>query len=111
MANIVFEITASSGKRVRLTDTMQRKIESSHPEFQRQEYLAEIKQALEDPDYVIKGWTNEYLSLKWCLEAPKAPKFLCVVHRELNGDGFVITAFFVSRYERLLRRQVLWQRS
>jgi len=33
------------------------------------------------------------------------------VYRELNGDGFVITAFFISRFERLLRRGILWQKS
>ncbi|MBI2916779.1 MAG: hypothetical protein HYY01_02195 [Chloroflexi bacterium] len=111
MSGTLFEVQAPSGKRIRLTDTIWRKIRLRHPEFRAPEYLNETRLAVEDPAYVIKGWTTEYLSLRWCTIAPGAPKYLCVVYRELNGDGFIITAFFISRHERLLRREVVWRRS
>ena len=35
-------------------------------------------------------------------------KWLVVVYRELNGDGFIITAFETSRIARLRRRRQIW---
>lgn len=104
----VFEVVSSYGKLIRLTATIWRKIRLRHPEFTQPDYLEAIRLAIEDPANVIEGWTNEKLCLRWCVTAPNSPKYLCVVYRELNDDGFVITAFFISRHERLLRRKILW---
>lgn len=112
MANVVFTVRSKSGKNTRLTERIWGKIRESHPEFQLSlGYADEIGAAIEDPDYVVRGWTDEYLSLRWCETAPGRPKHLCVVYRELNDEAFVVTAFFVTRYERLLRREVVWRRS
>src|SRR3989304_962972 len=101
-----------SGKEIRLTPTIWLKVERGHPEFSRgTAYLEEIKRAVEDPDYIVRGWAGELLALRWCEAAPSQPKYLCTVYRELNDDGFIITAFFVSRYEGLLKRGILWQRN
>ena len=70
----------------------------------------EIKKIIEDPEYIVQGWEGELLAMRWCEIAPKTPKYLCVVYRELNGEGFVITAFFISRFGKLLRRKILWQK-
>ena len=32
---------------------------------------------------------GEYLALRWCKIAPKGPKYLCVVYRELEERGFI----------------------
>ena len=111
MLDIVFEATSRFGKRIRLTRTIWRKIRLRHPEFRRQDYLGEIQQAVEHPAYVVQGWSGEHLCLRWCTMAPGAPKYPCVVYRELDGEGFIVTAFFVSRYDRLLSRGVLWPQS
>ena len=50
------------------------------------------------------------IALAWCDAAPSRPKHIAVVFRELNGEGFIITAFFISRFERLLARGILWQK-
>lgn len=63
-----------------------------------------------EPEYIVEGWAGELLALKWSEITPRNPKYLCVVYRELNNDGFVITAFFISRYGKLLRRKVVWQK-
>ena len=111
-ADSLFTVPSKSGREIRLTTTIWRKIETQHPEFKgRSEYLEEIRNAIEDPDYVVRGWGEGLLAMRWCERAPARPKHLCVVYRELDGDGSVITAFFISRYERLLRRGLLWQRS
>ena len=88
-----------------------RKILVSHPEMgANPQYEEEIRLTLEDPEYVVEGWEGEALSLRWCAVAPKSPKYLCVVYREGDPAGFVITAFFISRYGKLLRRPKRWQK-
>ncbi len=82
----------------------------SHPELgTRPEYERELRLALEHPDFVIEGWGGEILSLRWCQDAPHGAKHLCVVYRPGEPTGFVITAFFISRYDRLLRRPMRWK--
>jgi len=113
MATMLFTALSKFEKRITLSEkTWQEKICVEHPEFWgKGEYLDEVKRTIEDPDFVVKGWASELLALRWCSVAPKAPKYLCVVYRELDEDGFVITSFFISRYGRLLKREVAWQRS
>ena len=73
------------------------KILKSHPEFgEREDFIQEIRKTVEDPDYVVIGWAGEYLALRYCKIAPKRPKYLCVIYREGEKKGFVITTFFIS---------------
>jgi hypothetical protein len=82
-----------------------------HPEFSTlPEYLNELRRTIEDPEYVIEGWKEELLALRWCESAPVNPKYLCVVYREYENEGFIITAFFISKYGKLLRRNVKWRK-
>lgn len=111
MADIIANAVSKFGKSILLTSTIWEKIKTRHLEFAQTDCLGELRETVNDPDYVVAGWTDEYLALRWSLTAPSSPKYLCVVYRETNGEGFVITAFFISRHERLLRRQLLWQRN
>jgi hypothetical protein len=101
-----------SGRIVRLSESVWfEKILKAHPEFkERSEYLEEIKRTVEEPDYIIIGWAGEYLALRFCEMAPKGPKHLCVIYRELDDEGFIITTFFISKMQKLLRRGMVWRR-
>ena len=101
-----------AGKIIRLSEsTWFQKILEDHPEFKmKAEYLEEVKRTIEEPDYVVTGWTGEYLALRYCEISPAGPKYLCVIYRELNGEGFVITTFFISKVHKLLRRGVAWRK-
>ena len=112
MAETIFEALSKSGKRIKLTKTIwYDKISIEHPEFaQSSSYVEDVRRVIEEPDYIVKGWAGESLALGWCETAPLRPKHLCVVYRELNGEGFVITAFFISRYAKLLKRGIVWKR-
>ncbi|MBN2097835.1 MAG: hypothetical protein JW714_05110 [Candidatus Omnitrophica bacterium] len=112
MANILWLATSKSGKEIRLTAKVwYDKILSGHPELSiLPEYLEELRKVIEDPEYIVEGWQQELLSLRWCENAPKNPKYLCAVYREYEREGFVITAFFISRYGKLLRRNVIWRK-
>jgi hypothetical protein len=108
----LFVATSVTGRQIRLTESIWRKIEEHHREFAaRDDYAEQIRQAIADPAYVVGGWQGASIALRWCDIAPTAPKYIAVVFRELNGDGFVITAFFISRHERLLKRGVKWQKT
>jgi hypothetical protein len=113
VATVLFITTSLAGKPIRLTRKVwEDKICSEHPELaKRPNYLGEVRRTVEEPDYLVAGWRGEMLALRRCEIAPKRPKYLCVVYRELNGDGFIITAFFVSRLQNFLKRGVLWQRN
>lgn len=103
---------SKTGRQIRLTETAWRKIQRDHPEFSDGlDYIEELRRALADPDYLVSGWEGADLALRWCDTAPGSPKYVCVVYRELDGEGFVITAFFASRHERLLRRGITWQKT
>jgi len=110
MPDILWQTTSKFGKLVRLTHKVwSEKILREHPEFSlKAEYLDALRQTVEKPEYIIEGWQQELLALHWCEIAPRSPKYLCVVYREYADEGFVITAFFISRYGKLLRRKVLW---
>jgi len=102
--------TTPLGQRVRLSEAAWRqKILSSHPEFATTPGYEEVlRVTVEDPEVIVEGWAGELLSLRWCETAPKGPKHLCVVYRPAEPVGFVITAFFISRYGKLLRRSIRW---
>ena len=104
--------TTPLNQRVRLSeDGWLRKILPSHPELGANPvYEAELRNTLEEPDLIVEGWADELLALRWCTIAPRSPKHLCVVYRDAQPTGFVITAFFISRYGKLMRRKVLWQK-
>lgn len=112
MPRTMFTAVSVHGKPIRLTDAVWTgKILENHAEFAgRPEYLKEVKSTIESPDYVVVGWLGEYLALRECQSAPGGSKSLCVVYRELDRDGFVITAFFISKPQKLLRRGIVWRR-
>lgn len=69
-----------------------------------------VIETLSEPDCIARGWTDELIALRHYAETVISEKTVIVVYKELNGDGFVITAFMTSRPEQILRRGVLWQK-
>jgi hypothetical protein len=112
VSGVLFTAISRFKRRIRLDNaTWFNQILRDHPELGvRDEYVIEVKKTIEDPDYVVSGWFGEYLALRFCDVALKSSKYLCVVYRELNRDGFVITTFFISKPHKLLRRGVLWRK-
>lgn len=111
-SDVVFTAKSRFKRRIHLTKaTWLDKILKDHPELNiKEEYVNEVRRTVEDPDYIVSGWFGEYLALRFCEVAPKRPKYLCVVYRELNNEGFIITTFFISKPYKLLRRGVLWRK-
>ena len=57
-----------------------------------------------NPDAVVAGRAGESLAIREIEPA----KWLVVVYEELDGDGFVITAYATSRIASLRTRRQLW---
>ena len=87
---------------IRLTEERWIHITSSHDDLAG--YYDEVAGAIEDPDYILKGYQNALIALKKF----KGNKFLVVVYKELSSkDGFVITAYFSSKVK-LDKEVILW---
>ncbi len=99
-SDVIFTAKSRFKRKIRLAKgTWLNKILRDHPELGTEnEYVNEIKKAVKDPDYIIAGWFGEYLALRFCQIAPKSPKYLCVVYRELDKEGFIITTFFITKH-------------
>ena len=64
----------------------------------------EILETVSCPSRVLAGGAGELLAVREIC----ASKYLVVVYREFENDGFVITAFLTSRTKSLNRRKQLW---
>lgn len=92
----VFEIIDKNGKLVHLTEERWKHIKS-HPFMHNQ--LEGIKNALTKP-LTIRKEEDEGDVLYFYLEFKKnnpAERYLMVAAKYLNGDGFIITAFFTNK--------------
>jgi hypothetical protein len=93
-----------SGKIVRLTDERWVHIVEGHPEMAGS--LNEVLLAVNNPDFVVEGGNDELLALLF----KRSDKLLAVVYKEDNNNGFIITAFFTSKIDQLLKRKIKWQK-
>jgi hypothetical protein len=64
----------------------------------------EVLETLANPSRILRGNAGELLALREI----SGRKYLVVVYRESEDDGFVITAFLTSRIRSLNRRKQLW---
>lgn len=77
-----------------------------HPEMQSQE--TKILETVSEPDLIQEGDAGTKIALKHYPVSPLTEKFCAVVYRELSdADGFVLTAYFCSRYA--AGRRILWK--
>jgi hypothetical protein len=81
---------------IRLTKTQWEHIIAKHHELREQE--PKIRTALQDPDFVLYSKSDDnYQYHRLFADTPVGEKHLLVVVKHLNSEGFVITAFFVSK--------------
>lgn len=93
-----------TGKTIRLTDERWVYIVEGHPEMAGQ--LNDVLLAVGNPDLVLKGANNELLASLY----KRPDKLLVVVYKEVESDGFIITAFLTSKIDQLLKRKIQWQK-
>ena len=94
---------SKNGIPIRLTEERWFHIVENHDELAG--LSDEVLLTVEDPDYVVKGWIDELLAVRKIND-----KYLIVVYKELENDGFIITSFIAKKVEKVLRRGVVWQK-
>ena len=97
-------VKSVNGVTIRLTEERWVHIIENHDDMAG--YLDTVLEAVENPDYVIKGYGDAKIVLKKI----ETGKFVAVVYKETSvNDGFVITAYFTTKL-RLDREVILWQK-
>jgi len=74
-------------------------------------YFHDVLETINNPEYVIAGKKEELLATKFYEKTHISSKYLIVVYKETNKEGFVITAFMTSKIDNILKRRgILWRR-
>ena len=95
-------VTSKNGVPIRLTDERWVHITEEHCELAGMRL--EVLETVAHPSRTVAGGDGELLAVREL----EPGKFLVVVYRELENDGFVITAFLTRRTHSLNRRKQLW---
>lgn len=95
-------VPSKGGVPIRLTSERWAHIVEEHNELAGMRL--EVLETVSDPQLIVAGSAGELLALRG--QAPG--RWLVVVYKELESDGFIITAFLSSRTETLTRRRQLW---
>jgi hypothetical protein len=91
----IFKITDKSGRKIRLTKTQFKHV-ICHKGMENE--IEKIKDTLLNPLKIVSHETGELHDYyRYYKDRKKKAKFLQVVVKYLNGDGFVITAYFVRK--------------
>ncbi|MFP5040426.1 hypothetical protein [Parasediminibacterium sp. JCM 36343] len=93
-----------SGKTIRLPDERWVHIVKGHPEMAR--YLHDVLLTVAVPDMIVEGGAGELLAAAY----QRSDKVLVVVYKEIETEGFILTAYFTKKMKALLKRNILWQR-
>lgn len=94
---------SKSGKVIRLTKERWQHISKGHSELRGKE--RKVLEAIKDPDFIAKGGKEELIAVK-TLDG----EYLVVVYREEREGGFVLTAWAMSKVERIRKRGIIWQK-
>jgi hypothetical protein len=89
---------------VRLTAERWKHIVENHDDLAG--YYDMVLKTVEDSDYVIKGYKDALIALMEVSEK----KYLAVVYKEFNNDGFIITAYFTKKIK-LEDEEIVWKKN
>ena len=93
--HIIFETIDKTERKIRLTEKQWKHIKQDHPEIENEDV---IKETLEKPTKITQLYRGtKYYYYKYYKNRQPPDKYLMVVVNYLNGEGFVITAFYVPK--------------
>lgn len=95
-------VTSATGGAIRLTDERWTHITEEHSELAGMRF--DVLETVSVPEKVYKGNSGELFALR----EVELGKFLLVVYREMQPDGFIITAFLTRRSQSFEKRELVW---
>lgn len=96
------EVVSKNGVSIRLPDERWDHIIDEHGELS--DLRQQVLDTLSEPERILLGGMGELLAIKEI----EAGKWLIVIYRETEADGFVITAFLTRQVNYLNKRKQLW---
>jgi hypothetical protein len=107
LEGVLAVVLSVNGVPIRLTTERLNHIYQGHPEMKGCEEW--IEETLSNPEKILEGDNGALMAVRRYEKTPVSEnKFLVVVYKEQNDDGFVITAYFTRRLPKW--RKILWQR-
>lgn len=92
---------------IRLTDERIKHILVNHPEIGN--CISWISDTIENPDLILGGDFGELLAVKLYSKTPVTNnKYLTVVYKESDEEGFILTAYFSRSVNK--KRKRIWKR-
>ena len=97
--NKIFEIIEKTGRKIRLTKKQWQETTLKHPSMS--VYLEEIKETLIKPDSITDYSFDEKVRYyyKYFKHIKSRNKYLLVIVKYLNGEGYVITAHYTTKIQ------------
>ena len=95
-------VVSRNGVSIRLTDERWTHIAEQHGELA--DLQTDVLDVVANPERILAGGEEELLAIR----AISTGKWLVVVYREIDTDGFIITAFVTRRIRSLSRRRQVW---
>ena len=103
--SIIFEVTAYDGRTVKLSEVQWRHILFFHPEVEGEQ--KKIMEVVQNPEVVLEGATKDTkVCYRFYPSTSVTSKYLAVVIKVLNREGFIITSYFTQR---IRKGVVLWK--
>lgn len=104
--SVIFESVTIDGKKVRLTETQWLHIVFYHPELREEQN--KIEKTVSEPDAIMRGAIETArVYYKFYRSTPVASKYLVVVVKMLDEEGFIVTSYFT---ERMKKGEIVWRR-
>jgi hypothetical protein len=101
---VLEKVLSKNGTPIRLTDERWAHITEEHCELAG--LRLEVMETVANPVRILAGKGGESLAVREISPG----RYLVVAYREIEADGFIITAFVTSRMNSLNRRIRLWPR-
>ena len=90
---------------IRLTEERWLHIITGHPEMA--VYYEEILVTVAEPDTIYAGSRDDLIAVSRQLIGTN--KHIVVAYKEINDDGFIITAYVSSKINSLQKRAIIWK--
>lgn len=95
-------VISKNGIPIRLTDELWAHIIEEHSELAGMRL--EILDTVANPSRILEGGADELLAVR----SVTSDRYIVVVYRLLEDDGFIITAFLTTKTKSLDRRNQIW---
>ena len=96
--SFIFDVTDKTGRKIHLTDERWKHIRKKHPEIESSELLQE---AIEKSDKITNTHLDPKVNYFWKHYKNRLghDKFLLVVVKYLNGDGYVLSSYYEDKIQ------------